>query len=174
MIVRTLTSTATSRNPDVKELRRKARENNLRWLARAVRDVPVPSADRSIFILVGGNDPLSFRLRVAQSVIRHDFSPSAWSHVVFVPEGATDSGSTTVVEVSLAPDEGFARYGYAPPINGIQQGALHRYRSEQRFPNIAILSLPIKAETLLANLEKLKYQRSILDVPSLILRWLTY
>ena len=30
----------------------------------------------SLLLLVGGNDPLSFRLRVAQSHVRHDLSPS--------------------------------------------------------------------------------------------------
>ena len=175
MIVRVLTSNATSRNPTLKELHRKARENNLNWLIRVVKEVPVPTgAERSIFILLGGNDPLSFRLRVGQSHVRHDLSPSAWSHVAFVSDGTADLASATVLEVSLAPEAGFAPFGYVPPTNGLQSSELRRYRSEQRFPNIAIISLPIEAEALSAKLDRLKYQRSIVDVPVLILKWLTY
>ena len=86
MSVRTLRSPAKSRNPAVMELPRKGRENNLVWLERALATGPIGELDgRSMLLLVGGNDPLSFRLRVAQSHVRHDLSPSAWSLALFLP-----------------------------------------------------------------------------------------
>ena len=87
MSVRVLRSPADKRNNQVVELAREDGERNEAWLRRAVTAGLVEVGPQwSLLLLVGGNDPLSFRLRVAQSHVRHDLSPSAWSHVVFLPE----------------------------------------------------------------------------------------
>src|SRR4030095_13112604 len=38
-------------------------------------------------LLVGGTDLIHFRLRVAQSHLRQDLTPSSWSHVCILREG---------------------------------------------------------------------------------------
>jgi hypothetical protein len=175
MNIRVLRSPTDTRNPDVVELVRDAGESNLDWIHRVFERKLAPTgASWSLLVLVGGNDPLSFRLRVAQSHVRHDLSPSAWSHVLLLADLKADLAATPTVEVSLAPLAGFGPFGYAVPTNGIQSGQLAEYASAARFPNIALLSVPVPSADVVATLKGLEMQRSILDVPQLIIKWLTY
>ncbi len=175
MSVRTLRSKATSRNPDVVELVRKGRENNLAWLERALAESPIGQlAERSLILLVGGNDPLSFRLRVAQSHVRHDLSPSAWSLALYLPGLASPFAKCKTIGIDLAPPGGFAKFGYVPPVNAIQSGHLATYASADLFPNIALIAVPIAADKIEKSIEDLKLQRSVLDLPMLVLKWLQY
>jgi hypothetical protein len=175
MSVRVLSSPAHTRNPQVVELLRKDGEGNAAWLGRAMEATLVETGrDWSLLLLVGGNDPLSFRLRVAQSHVRHDLSPSAWSHAAFIPELARTLGQSRTLEVSLAPAKCFGDYGFPLPTNGLQEGRLDAYLDADLFPNIAALSAPVASAEVEASLDGLKLQRSILDVPQLILRWLGY
>jgi len=175
MSVRVLKSPAKKRNDDVIQLDRATGEDNFAWLRRAIKEsLRGDHKNQSLLLLVGGNDPLSFRLRIAQSHVRHDLSPSAWSHVAFVPElTGTLSGSETL-EISLMPQDGFGRYGYPIPDNGMQAGRLDIYQSEKLFPNIALLSLPVPSSAIKASLDGMKFQRGALDCPQLILKWLAY
>ena len=175
MTVRVLRSPAERRNPQVVELLRKDGEGNEAWLRRAIDGRQVETGPEwSLLLLVGGNDPLSFRLRVAQSHVRHDLSPSAWSHVLFIPTLAPKLVESETREVSLAPPACFGEHGFPLPTNGLQQGRLGLYFANELFPNLAILSIPVPAADVEASLTSLKWQRSILDVPQLILRWLGY
>ncbi len=175
MNVRVLRSPAVTRNPDVIERVRAPGEDNLAWIGRMVQEGLVETGPNwSLLLLVGGDDPLSFRLRVSQSHVRHDLSPSAWSHVVFVPKLAPTLAESQVREVSLAPASGFGKYGFAPPRNALQDNRLGAYADPADYPNIAILSAPVKAADVGESLDRLAAQRSILDAPQLILRWLGY
>ncbi len=175
MNVRVLRSSADKRNPDVHERERSPDEDNLAWITRVVEEGLVDTGSRwSLLVLVGGDDPVSFRLRVSQSHVRHDLSPSAWSHVAFVSRLAPALADSPVREISLAPAAGFGRYGFAPPRNGLQDNRLGVYSKPEDYPNIAILAAPVKAEEIDAELDRLATQRSILDLPQLILRWLGY
>jgi hypothetical protein len=175
MSVRTLRSTAKSRNPAVVELVRQGRENNLAWLERVLATSPIGKVDgRSLLLLVGGNDPLSFRLRVAQSHVRHDLSPSAWSLVLFLPALAAPFANCETIGVDLAPSKGFAKFGYVPTVNAVQSGTLAAFASANLFPNIALLAIPVPAADVENSIEDLKLQRSILDLPMLVLKWLQY
>src|ERR1041385_563512 len=129
MALRVLRSSATEPNPDVVPFDRASpRESNTSWLRRALADGHVATGpDWSLLLLLGGTDPLSFRLRVAQSHVRHDLSPSAWSHVVFVPAVKDPLAATPTIEVSLAPAESFGDFGFPLPNNGLQEGTLRRY-----------------------------------------------
>ena len=174
MSVRVLRSPADTRNPDVVERLRGAGESNEAWIGRMVAEHRVDTGpDWTVLLLVGGNDPLSFRLRVAQSHVRHDLSPSAWSHVAFLPQLAGTMAETPTIEVSLAPER-FGSFGFAPPTNGLQQGRLGAYLDADLFPNIALLSAPVPSAKVTSSLDDLRRQRSVLDVPQLILRWLAY
>lgn len=65
-----------------------AGEDNVAWLQRAAGKVAANFGQRQAssghirLVLLGGTDPVSFRLRVAQAHVRHDLTPSSWSHVV--------------------------------------------------------------------------------------------
>lgn len=175
MSVRVLRSQATKPNSEVKELERKTGEDNLAWIQRATKErLPPNLKNQSLLVLVGGNDPQSFRLRIAQSHVRHDLSPSAWSHILFVPALATTPRDSGTVEISLMPRYGFSLFGYPAPTNGIQYGRLDAYESTDLFPNIALLAVPVASSAIDASLYSLKFQRSILDCPQLILKWLAY
>jgi hypothetical protein len=175
MSVRTLRSPAKSRNPDVVELARERRENNLQWLERALAMSPIGKLDgRSLVLLVGGDDPLSFRLRVAQSHARHDLSPSAWSLALYLPALAAPFSKCDTIGVDLAPPNGFANFGYTPPVNAIQSGHLATFASANLFPNIALLVVPVAAADVERSIEDLRQQRSILDLSMLVLKWLEY
>jgi hypothetical protein len=173
MSVRVLRSPAEARNPQVVELLRADGESNEAWLRRALDSGRVESGKEwSLLLLVGGNDPLSFRLRVAQSHVRHDLSPSAWSHVLFLPELSRTLGDSPTREVSLAAR--FGDFGFPLPTNGLQEGRLAAYLDAALAPNLALLSVPVPASDVRDSLEALKWQRSLLDVPQLIIRWLGY
>jgi hypothetical protein len=177
MTIRVLRSKATEPNPDVHRFDRTSpRETNASWLRRALADGRVPTTDDwSLLLLVGGTDPLSFRLRVAQSHVRHDLSPSAWSHVLFVPTIDADKlAQSATLEISLAPPDGFGEFGFPLPDNGLQEGTLRRYLDAQIFPNIALLAVPVASAQIRETLLSLRWQRSTLDIPQMILRWLTY
>jgi hypothetical protein len=173
MTVRVLRSPAEARNPQVVEVLRTEGETNEQWLRRAIAGRRVETGrEWSLLLLVGGNDPLSFRLRVAQSHVRHDLSPSAWSHVLFIPELSRTLADSATREVSLAAR--FGDFGFPLPTNGLQEGRLGVYLDDALFPNLALLSVPVPAADLVSSLDALRWQRSVLDVPQLIMRWLGY
>jgi hypothetical protein len=86
--------------------------------------------------------------------------------------------------VSLSPPHGFGPAGFPIAKNAIQDGSLSPYLDTKRFPNIALISVPVASARLLnktpskdspmGTVERLKLQRSTLDVPQLLLRWLGY
>jgi hypothetical protein len=176
MTVRSIPSPAAKPNPEVIEVPRTSEnEGNEAWLRRVLDSRSVEKgASWSTLLLLGGDDPLSFRLRVAQAHVRHDLSPSAWSHVAFVPEIPRSLADAETREVSLAPEACFGTFGFPLPTNGVQVGRLGVYLGKDLFPNIALLSVPVPAAQILSTLDGLRLQRSVLDVPPLILRWLGY
>jgi hypothetical protein len=162
-----LSSNAQTPNELFRDAPREAREDNLQWLQRHMRAAQGESA----VVLVGGTDPMAFRLRVAQSHARHDLMPSHWSHVMLLRDPARDFSSTLVVEISLDPPGGF---GFPPPSNGLQTGELRRYRSAESYPNIAILAVPVAQAELMPALKSFQMQRTVLDTTELLLRWLAF
>ena len=100
-------SPATRPNPHFREQARPRRQGNLAWLTRAVGKAR-PAKPGTALVLLGGDDPVSFRLRVAQSHMRHDLTPSRFSHVVLMEAGGgvADEGW----EVSLEPAGGFGSW----------------------------------------------------------------
>ena len=160
----------------IKPLEGTAGEDNLTWLGRALAEVkanfPQSQASSALIrlVLLGGTDPVSFRLRAAQAHIRHDLTPSSWSHVVlFHPKEAS-----SVYEISLQPPGGFQ---YPVPTNGLQKGTIETYRDRRLYPNIALIG--IRSEKL--SWEKIEWtfrqcqkQRTALDAMELIVRWLAF
>ena len=131
-------SRAPKPNPDFTEVKRRRGEDNIEWLKRLLQGYTPKGV---VMLLIGGADPLSFRLRVAQAHLRHDMTPSAWSHIALVVDASfKDIGKSKLVEISLDPARGF---GWAPEHNGVQEDVgLVRYQDARRYPNIAVVDLP--------------------------------
>jgi len=161
-----LSSSATAPSEDLQEVPRRAREDNLRWLRRNL-----PKDGGSSIVLVGGTSPTAFRLRVAQSHVRHDLRPSHWSHVMLLGTPAENLATTTVYEIHLEAPSGF---GFPPPDNAVQEGQLGQYQQTAAYPNIAILHVPVVQQDVLEALRKFKLQRAVLDAVDLLARWLAY
>lgn len=141
-------------------------QRNGRSIATLLKDGGL-EADGTL-LLVGGTDVLHFRLRVAQSHLREDLTPSSWSHVGILRGG---EGGPRVCEVALDPPTGFAGM---PRSNGIQTGPLARYDDARRFPNVALLRFPLGAGALHDAIARVRDERGLLDLGALILPWLAF
>jgi hypothetical protein len=163
-----LRSSATEPAESFVQADRQGSENNMRWLER---HRPQSSSGVDL-LLVGGRDALAYRLRNAQAQVRHDLSPSNWSHVLLLekPDGARLE-ATAVREISLQPAGGF---GFPPPTNGVQRSTLGHYRSTRVWPNIAVLHLPCDAAQVWSALRDFEEQRAVLDATELIVIWLAF
>jgi hypothetical protein len=183
MSIRVLRSEAPEDNKQLVERERSPGEDNAAWLQRVIRERKLDKGRKSsLLLLLGGTDPLSFRLRVAQSHVRNDLTPSAWSHVALLDAVQEPIADTRIYEVSLAPPHGFSRHGFAPYDNAVQEDRLTGYLDASRFPNLALLSVPIPLDTIAkeengkrsGTLDQVRKGRNTLDVPQMILRWLAY
>jgi hypothetical protein len=160
-------SEAHTSNPNLVKVKRDGRENNLQWLERNLSPVALPTK----VVLIGGTGQYSFRLRVAQSHVRHDMTPSSWSHIMLLGPVEAELKKTEVTEISLNPPGGF---GYPPMKNCIQKSSLGEYISRSRFPNIAVLGIPVDPEAVKEAIRRFQFQRTVLDPVDLILRWLGF
>lgn len=166
-MINILSSKAETPNSAFQPKGREKGENNIKWLER---NLPADGPQTHL-LLVGGKSPTSFRLRVAQSQLKHDMTPSHWSHVLLLEKKEKELSSTKVYEISLEPEGGF---GFPSPSNGLQTSTLQTYRDPRRFPNIALLSIPVSQDKVMTALDGFQYQRSVLDALELTLVWLGY
>ncbi|HEU4422587.1 MAG TPA: hypothetical protein VFR67_08600, partial [Pilimelia sp.] len=92
---------------------------------------------------------------------------------------SADASRIVTYEVSLDPPTGF---GIPTASNAVQTGRLGTYADPERYPNIALLRLPVPSEQWqrettrdqISVLERFKKQRSVLDVTELVLQWLAF
>lgn len=155
------------KNKAFKEVEREGSEDNLKWLARHLG-----GGKKNVrLLLVGGRNLSAFRLRVAQAHLRHDFTPSHWSHVALLGSVKEDIGQTIVHEISLEPPGGF---GGVSTSNALQKWKLAAYADSQVYPNVGVVNVPITRASLTEPLVKFQHQRAILDGPQLVLLWLAY
>jgi hypothetical protein len=80
------------------------------------------------------------------------------------------AGGETVTTVSLD----FANDSEIPGSNGIQSRPLSTYDDVARYPNIAVIQFTKSVKPLTAGAEDLKLQRSVVDLPSLMVSWLGF
>jgi len=165
-MINIISSTATKASKGLKKNARKPGEDNLRWFERNY-----PNDETAVVVLLGGVSPAAFRLRVAQSHVRHTLDPSSWSHAVLLGERQSDIGETVVYEISLEPAAGM---GFPAPTNGLQEAVLKSYASAAEYPNIAILGVPVSLSEVLHSQERFRMQRAVLDTVDLMLRWLAF
>jgi hypothetical protein len=138
-------------------------EGNQDWLGRMKQEHGL--GEVGDVILLGGASIIDFRVRVAQSQMRHDLTPSYWSTV-----GVLDKQGR-LVTVPLA---GWANPAAVPATNAIATLPMSRFDDADRYPNIAILRFPGTTADILDGIEALKTQRSVADLPALVLDWLHF
>jgi hypothetical protein len=141
-----ISSKAASPNQLLQKVARQESDDNVQWLRQ---NLETPEEYTHI-VLVGGSSTTAFRLRVAQSHVRHDLIPSYWSHVMLLGKIARNVGTTPIYEIALEPPQGFA---FPPPTNGLQRSRLSQYRDTRLFPNIALLRVPVSQQETLDALD---------------------
>lgn len=165
--------TSNAQTPNVK-LHKEPRahaQSNLAWLEQSLERVEEKQQGGASLLLLGGRDPISFRLRVAQSHARHDLTPSHWSHVVLLERNGSGLSSVEAWEISLTPVRGF---GYPPKTNGIQRANLDDYANEERYPNVALVHVPLELHKVKTARERFMRQRAVVDAVGLVTDWLPY
>ena len=152
-------------NPDFVYAPRGEGQGNVAWLAA---HADLTDRDTTSVVLVGGVDPVAFRLRIAQAHARDTFDPSTWSHV-FIATPPPFKPTTRIFEIPLTGITGF------PPLtNGVQTGTLRAYDDSGAYPNIALLVLPVAWDEVQRCLKLFKTQRAVLDALDLMVRWLAF
>lgn len=113
-------------------------------------------------LLVGAAGASDLRLRVAQSRLRSDLTPSHWSMA-----GLLDGDQVTTVALDAIGSPGnFAAR------NGVTRLPLDRFDDPAEFPNMAVLVFSTTLTPVLAALDEITVGRAVLDVPALTVAWL--
>lgn len=115
-------------------------------------------------LLLGGTSVVDFRLRVAQSGLRNDLTPSYWSSCGLL---GTDGRLLTV---PLQP----ADVSDVPRTNAVRTIGLDELDDPVRWPNIAVLHFTTDDESVMREAGRLADRRTVIDLPELLLAWLGY
>jgi hypothetical protein len=150
-------SQATAPNAALRDAPARRGETNGAWLRRVRAS--------SGILLLGGSSLAHFRIRVAQSHVRTDLSPSFWSLTGILEDGQT---------FASVPFDGCPDPSEVPRTNGVQSCQIAEYNDPVRFPNIAVLHFTDDEQPIRDNIERVKSQRSVIDLPTLMLPWLGY
>jgi len=133
-----------------------AGEGNQAWAAR--------TGITDGILLLGGTSLSHFRIRVAQSHLRQDMLPSFWSFA-----GLYDAGKVQSVRLEFPGDASDLAL-----VNGVQVNDIGEFDDPAWYPNVALITLGVAPRRIADNVERVKDQRSIIDLPRLILPWLGY
>lgn len=136
---------------------------NVAWLRRTRQSQGLGEAGD--VILLGGASIVDFRVRVAQSHARHDLTPSYWSLVGLM----VDAGRFLSAPLSTGDDPALV-----PATNGIVTLSMSDFDDSVRYPNVAILRFPGASSEVIEAVDALRKQRSIADLPALIVAWLGF
>lgn len=149
-------------NADFKREEARAGEGNKAWLSRIIK---ANNFDNRGLILLGGSSVSDFHIRVAQSSLRHDLTPSYWSMVGIL----SDADSFFSVPLQWQGD-----FSEMPHSNGIQLCKMADYNDPVHYPNIAFIQFTADMARIIKNAQQLKWQRGLVDLPELVVRWLEY
>jgi hypothetical protein len=150
-------SQETTANESLQGVPARARESNRQWIARLGTSQGI--------ILLGGSALAHFRIRVAQSHVRSDLLPSFWSLAGILEDDEF---------FASAPFDGQADASEVPRTNGVWSCRLDEYDDPVRFPNIAVLQFTDDVQPIFQNIDRVKSQRNVVDLPTLMLPWLGY
>lgn len=137
-------------------------EGNKAWLKRVITE---NKFDTRGLLLLGGASVADFHIRVAQSSLRFDLTPSHWSQVGVL------SDPNTFFSVPLQWKDELSEM---PFYNAIQTCKMADYDDPDLFPNIAFVQFTPDMDMILEHAERMKMQRSVIDIPELVIRWLEY
>ncbi len=151
------TSTALRPNARLERQEPKRPLSNGEWL----REIDA----REGVILLGGASISHFRVRYAQSGARSDLTPSHWSLAGVLLD------RDRFLSVPL---EGWDDASAIPAANGIRECRVDHYDDPETFPNVAVLSFGLEAAQVVGIAEQLMLQRSVVDLPEMIVPWLAY
>ena len=155
-MIRTRSSGASLRNPELHYLPARPKERNSQWVARAgIRDG---------ILLLGGTSLAHFRSRVAQSHLRSDLLPSFWSLA-----GILRDGKTVDTVVLDWPD-----VSAIPATNAVRAIPLRAFDDPDWYPNVAVLRFVGDGGALRSGVRRVQGERSIVDLPRLVLAWLGF
>jgi len=165
-------SKAVSANKSFTRLERVNGQGNLSWGQQAVTAIGTIDTSHWTYVaLLGGSDTMAYRVRIAQSHLRPDMLPSYWSESILVElKGDSVKGARALHVPLLQPD----RQDFATISNGVITRPLRDFDDPQRFPNIALIALPIPQAEILKQVEKFKKSRPSLDALEHVLRWLAF
>jgi hypothetical protein len=149
-------SGATTPNSDIRPLPARRREGNVAWLARSGLSEGV--------VLLGGTSLLDFRVRVAQSQLRGDITPSYWSLCGLL------SLDGTLRTVPLQP----ADVSAVPSTNGVRAMSLSDFDDPAAWPNVAVVRFAANTGSVLDQARKVERRRSVIDLTELLIAWLGY
>src|SRR5207253_6099382 len=93
-------------------------------------------------ILLGGTSVSHFRLRVAQSHLRNDLTPSCWSQAGILIDGQTFLS----VPLNIPGDA-----ADTARTNGVQRCRIKDYDDPEAFPNIAVVRFPAESDVIYEN-----------------------
>jgi hypothetical protein len=144
-------------NEMLKQEPAKPGETNTQWLRRLRNQDGV--------ILIGGTSVSAFRVRVAQSSLRSDMLPSYWSLCGILLKGEVFASAplNTGNDISAIPKS-----------NAVKMCRLKDYDDPQRYPNVAVVRFAKIHDTVHQDIQRLKTDRSILDLTALMLPWLGF
>src|SRR5687768_7827978 len=120
-MIPTRESPAEEPNPDLTPLAPEPGETNSAWFARAPLKYGI--------VLLGGTSLVDFRVRVAQSQLRSDLTPSYWSLAGLVRQ----DGSVLTVPFAVTD------VAEVPRTNAVRTFSIELFDDPHTWPNIAIL-----------------------------------
>jgi hypothetical protein len=165
-------STATARNPDFVEQARQSGEDNFAWGMRAVKEMKTSGPDQWSYVaLLGGVDRLAFRVRSAQSLLRIDMLPSFWSEAILIGLKEASLKDSEALYVPLAQP---GSPEFPPENNGVVTCPLSAFADAQRYPNIALIALPVPQAKIMERVETFKRSRGTIDALEHVLHWLAF
>jgi hypothetical protein len=150
------------------EAKRKRTQDNVDWIQS---HYPNEKTDETYLVLIGGVDPVSLRIRMAQSRARQDYTPSHWSHVGLLRTPAKKFGNTTFLEIRCDPPTGFQ---YPPASNAVQEGRLNDYRDSSIYPNVALLRIPASRYRVMNAYRHFRMQRNVISGIDMLTAWLAF
>lgn len=155
-MIPTRESSVSEPNAGLQELAPQGDEGNVAWLEQC-------ALKRGI-LLLGGSSLVDFRVRVAQSQLRGDLTPSYWSLAALL------RGDGTFQTVPLDPGDPSG----VPRTNAVRELPLAQIDDPRRWPNICVMRFAERPEVVERHAQRVAERRTIVDLPELLLAWLAY